>query len=91
MNVTQHCTQNTSKRLPTIDGRVTHHVSYKTNQRIRKRIKEAFDYRLLVDPIALRQCPQARSTMLYRSRIASVTTGQAQAHALWRSHGEPGP
>jgi transposase len=44
MKVTPHVAQNTSGRSSAIDGRTTCHAGYAVNQRIRKRIEEAFGW-----------------------------------------------
>ena len=44
MNVTPHVAQNINGRKSAIDGRTTRHEGYRTSQRIRKRIEEAFGW-----------------------------------------------
>lgn len=44
MNVTPHVAQNTNGWNSAIDGRTTRHEGYRTSQRIRKRIEEAFGW-----------------------------------------------
>jgi hypothetical protein len=43
LNVTPHVAQNATRRSA-IDGRTTHHPGYAVNQRIRKRVEEAFGW-----------------------------------------------
>jgi len=44
LNVVPHVAQNTSGRRSAIDGRTTRHETYRTSQRVRKRIEEAFGW-----------------------------------------------
>jgi hypothetical protein len=44
MNATQDVARNTNGRSSAIDGRTPRHASYALNERIRKRIEEAFSW-----------------------------------------------
>ena len=77
MNVTPHVAQNISGRRSAIDGRTTRHGGYRTSQRIRKRIEEAFGW---IKTVA----GQAKTRFRGVERVGFAFTFAAAAYDLVR-------
>ena len=77
MRVTPHVAQNTNGRRSAIDGRTTRHGGYAVNQRIRKRIEEAFGW---IKTVA----GQDKTKFRGRDRVGWAFTFAAAAYNLVR-------